>query len=72
VYDPTEVVAEYSVPDGLFRQHVNKVISLIVAQGRLVGVEVTELSPKTVAERERSYQAIFESLGSLLVSTKSE
>jgi len=55
VYDPTEVVAEYSVPDGLLRHHVDKVISLIVAQGLLVGVEITELSPKTKTERERNY-----------------
>jgi len=66
VYDPTEVVAEYSVPDGLFRQHVDKVMSVIVAEGLLLGMEITELSPNTMAERKRSYRAIFESLGSLL------
>jgi arginase len=66
VYDPTEVVAEYSVPDGLFRQHIDKVVSLVVTEGMLVGVEITELSPKNLAEREHSYKAIFDSLGSLL------
>ena len=65
VYDPTEVVAEYSVEDGLFRQHVDKVIRLIQAEANLVGLEITELSPKNTFERAHSYQALFDSLSSL-------
>lgn len=65
VYDPSEVTAEYCVPEGLFRKHVDKVISLVMTEGILVGVEITELSPKTVAERDYSYEAIFDSLASL-------
>lgn len=65
VYDPTEVVAEYSVPNGLFPRHIDKIVSLVVRESTLVGMEITELSPKTVAEREHSYIAIFDSLGSL-------
>lgn len=66
VYDPTEVVAEYSVEDGLFRQHVDSVISLVQTQANLVGLEITELSPKNADERKQSYQALFDSLRSLL------
>ena len=66
VYDPAEVVAEYSVDDGLFRQHVDKVIRLVQAEANLVGLEITELSPKSTIEREHSYRALFDSLGSLL------
>ena len=66
VYDPSEVVAEYSVEDGLFRQHVDNVMRTIQVEANLVGLEITELSPKSTDERENSYQALFDSLGSLL------
>lgn len=68
VYDPSEVAAEYRVPNGLFRHHVNKVLSAILAHGDLVGIEITELSPKTDVEREHSYQALFDSLRPLLTT----
>ena len=71
VYDPSEVTAEYSVPNGLFRHHIDKVLSLVCANAELVGIEITELSPKTVAEREHSYHAIFDSLKSLLETSNS-
>ena len=66
VFDPSEVVAEYRVEDGLFRQHVDKVIRLVQKKANLVGLEITELSPKNKVERKNSYQAIFDSLSSLL------
>lgn len=65
VYDPSEAVAEYAVEDGLFRQHIQKIMTSIFQNAMLVGIEVTELSPKTNEERESSYAALFNSLQSL-------
>ncbi len=65
VYDPSEVVAEYSVADGLFARHVKDVIRLVLAEGCLLGLEITELSPKDSFEREHSYKALFNSLNPL-------
>ena len=65
VYEPSEVSAEYEVEDGLFRTHVKKVVDLVVAQANLVGVEITELSPKNETQKRQSYLSLFESFSSL-------
>lgn len=65
VYDPTEVTAEYAVDNGLFRTHVHKVVDLALTVGQLVGVEITELSPKTDEQRVQSYSALFDSFRGL-------
>jgi len=66
VYDPSEVVAEYSVPDGLFRHHVKKIVDAVLSEGRLVGIEVTELSARNKFDKKQSYDALFESFSGLL------
>lgn len=65
VFDPSEVTAEYAVEGGLFRQHVAKVVRLVIEHADLVGVEITELSPKTQAQRARSYEALYDSFADL-------
>ncbi len=69
VYDPSEVVAEYSVEDGLFREHVDKVLSLVLSEAKLVGLEITELSPKNEGEQKCSYEALFASLSCLVTAS---
>jgi len=61
VYDPTEVTAEYTVDNGLFRQHIHKVVGTVVDDAHLIGLEITELSPRTEQQRTQSYTALFES-----------
>jgi len=61
VFDPTEVSAEYTVEDGLFRRHVRKIVNLVIEEAKLVGVEITELSPRNSSERQQSYAALFDS-----------
>ncbi|MEX0737746.1 MAG: arginase family protein [Pseudohongiella sp.] len=65
VFEPSEVVAEYAVADGLFRQHIHAIMTSVKAHGILIGLEITEFSPKTNEEREHSYTALFDSLRSL-------
>lgn len=65
VFDPSEVVAEYSVEDGLFREHIDSVLKVVCSVGELIGIEITELSPKSDHEREHSHSALFEAFGSL-------
>jgi len=65
VYDPSEVTAEYSVSDGLFRNHVKKIIDIVLSEEQLVGLEITELSPKNNRERKKSYDSLFESFSGL-------
>ncbi len=65
VFDPTEVTAEYAVADGLLRQHVKSVLKEITAHATLVGLEITEFSPKNDVERENSYSALLEALEGL-------
>jgi len=66
VYDPTEVTAEYAVEDGLFRHHVSNVVDAVLSEGELLGLEITELSPRNRREREQSYSALFDSFASLI------
>lgn len=61
VFDPTEVTAEYAVDDGLFSHHVHKIVDLTLTNAQLVGIEITELSPKNNEQRVKSYSALFES-----------
>jgi len=68
VFDPSEVTAEYAVEDGLFRDHVAKVIRTLISTGALVGVEITELSPKNEKQREQSFSAICDSFCDLFKS----
>jgi len=65
VYDPSEATAEYAVDDGLFRNHVRKVVDIVLSEGQLVGLEITELSPKNRKDRQHSYDSIFESFSGL-------
>lgn len=65
VYDPTEVTAEYAVDDGLFRHHISKVLNAVLQEGQLIGLEITELSPKNDQQRQQSYAALFESFAHL-------
>ena len=65
VYDPSEVTAEYAVDNGLFRRHVRKVVDIVLSEGQLIGLEITELSPKNNKEREQSYDSLFESFRGL-------
>lgn len=65
VYDPSEVTAEYAVSNGLYRGHIRKVIDLCLTQGQLVGLEITELSPRNDRERKQSYKSLFESFEGL-------
>lgn len=67
VFDSSEVVAEYSVKDGLYRQHVDKIVSLVRAERTLIGLEITELSPKNDFQRTYSYKALLDSLNSLVI-----
>lgn len=62
VFDPEEVTAEYAVENGLYRHHVRKVVDLVLKHSQLVGIEITELSPRTTTERHQSYKAVFDSL----------
>jgi len=65
VYDPKEVVAEYSVPDGLFRHHIKVIVDAVLSEAHLVGIEITELSVHKDIDKQRSYDALFESFSSL-------
>jgi len=65
VHDPTEVSAEYAVEYGLSRDDVKNVVDLVAKETELVGVEITELSPRNSAEKLQSYSAIFESFSGL-------
>lgn len=65
VYEPSEVVAEYAVPDGLYRQDVHKILKIVQESSCLVGIEITEISPKSETEYEQSCLALFDSLQSL-------
>ena len=65
VFDPSEVTAEYAVVDGLYRDHVKKIIELVVENAELIGVEITEFSPRNSSEREQSIEAIVESFSEL-------
>ncbi len=65
VFDPTEVVAEYSVNDGLFRQHIHSVLQVVHQAGTLIGMEITEFSPKNTNEQLHSHKAILDALNSL-------
>ncbi|MES9902077.1 MAG: arginase family protein [Sedimenticola sp.] len=65
VFDPSEFAAEYTVNDGIFRQHIQTVLASVQENAILVGLEITEFSPKTNEERESSYAALFDSLKSL-------
>lgn len=65
VYDPSEVTAEYAVDDGLFRNHIRKIVDIVLSEAQLVGLEITELSPRSSQERQGSYQSLFESFSGL-------
>ena len=72
VFDPDEVTADYAIDDGLFRKDVKRVIDLVLQEAELVGIEITELSPRNLAECQQSYSAIFESFDSLRVNRPTE
>ncbi len=55
VFDPSEVVAEYAVANGLLRHHIQKVMAVVLAHGVLVGLEITEFSPKTESPHTMLY-----------------
>lgn len=65
VYDPSEVSAEYAVDKGLFREDVAQIIGLITDNAQLIGLEITELSPKSDEQRRHSYHALYESFSCL-------
>ncbi len=65
VYDPSEVTAEYAVDNGLLRNHVRKIVDISMSEGQLIGLEITELSPRNIEERKQSYESLFESFSGL-------
>lgn len=65
VFDPKEVRAEYAVDDGLFSHHVRKIVDIVLEEARLIGIEITEFSPRNTSERNKSYAAIFDSFRGL-------
>ena len=66
-FDPSEVVAEYSVEGGLYRNDVKSILKAITDNSNLVGLEIAEFSPKNDHEREHSYTALLESLEGLAI-----
>ena len=65
VYEPSEVVAEYAVSHGLTRGDVAAIVDTVMRAGMLVGLEITELSPRNDAQKVASYQALLDSLAPL-------
>jgi len=65
VFDPSEVTAEYAVDNGLYRKHVKSVVNTVLEYGHLIGLEITELSPRNDKDRTQSYAALFESFRGL-------
>ena len=71
VFDPSEVTAEYAVANGLFRHHIAKVVDLVLANSQLVGVEITELSPRNDQQRTQSYRSLFDAFRGLSTASYS-
>ena len=67
VYEPSEVVAEYAVADGLTRGDVAAILSEVMRVSNFVGLEITELSPKIKAQKISSYQALLDSFAPLKI-----
>ncbi|MGK7911776.1 MAG: arginase family protein, partial [Synechococcus sp.] len=65
VYEPSEVVAEYAVADGLTRTDVATMLSIVLEYSTLIGLEITELSPRNDAQKILSYQALLDSFAPL-------
>ncbi|WDI32809.1 arginase family protein [Hyphococcus flavus] len=65
VFDPSQLVAEYAVPDGLLAEDVATISEVIATSSELIGLEITECSPKTHAEREMSHKTILKALAPL-------
>ena len=55
VFDRADIEAEYDEPDGLSLDTVRELLRSIVSVGRLVGLEVAEISPTSEPSRARSH-----------------
>ena len=55
VFNREDIEAEYDEPDGLSLDNVRELLAGIVRTGRLVGLEVAEISPSSEPSRTRSH-----------------
>lgn len=62
VFDPSEVVAEYAEPDGLLRGDIREICEIIARGSHFLGIEITEMSPKTDEQRVSSHSAVLEAI----------
>lgn len=62
VFDPSEVVADYHVEEGLYRQDVAQITQLVKDNATLIGLEVTEMSACNDEEKESSKEALIDAI----------
>ena len=66
VFDRADIEAEYDEPNGVSLEFATELLSGIIANGQLIGLEIAEVSPSTEDSRARSHKNLLRILSPMV------
>ena len=72
VFDRADIEAEYDEPNGVSLEFATELLSGMIANGQLIGLEVAEVSPSTEDSRARSHKNLVHVLSPMLTLIRSK